>query len=93
MDFEQKPFYSPAEVAGILGVSVSYINDRIDRGEIDAVRLSPRVTRVPYGALRSLVGMPLSITVQRRSAAERQAEREELLAENVPSPSRDLVTG
>jgi hypothetical protein len=93
MDFEQKPFYSPAEVAGILGVSVSYINHRIDRGEIDAIRLSPRVTRVPYGVLRALAGQPLAVTVRRRSPAEREAEREALHDEDVPAPDSRLVMG
>jgi excisionase family DNA binding protein len=93
MDFEHKPFYSPAEVASILGVSVSYINHRIDRGEIDAIRLSPRVTRVPYGVLRALVGRPLAVTEERRSAAEREAERDALHGEDVPAPARHPVTG
>ena len=58
MSYEPKAFYSPAEVADILPVSVSYINSRIEKGEIDAVRLSPRVTRIPYGVVRALAGDP-----------------------------------
>jgi excisionase family DNA binding protein len=93
MQLEPKPFYSPGEVAEILGVSVSYINSRIERHEIDAIRLSPRVTRIPYGVLQSLIGKPLSVTVEQRSAQERQDERDELLGEDVPSPTRHLVMG
>lgn len=93
MAFELKAFYSPAEVAAILGVSVSYINGRVDKGEIDAVRLSPRVTRIPYASLMALVGQALPVRVQRRTAAQRQREREALHNEDVPAPERHLVAG
>jgi len=91
--FEHKAFYSPAEVAAILGVSVSYINSRVDKGEIDAIRLSPRVTRIPYGSLMSLVGQALPVRVKRRSAEQRRRERETLHNEDVPAPRRHLVAG
>lgn len=93
MAFEHKAFYSPAEVAEILGVSVSYINSRVDKGEIDAVRLSPRVTRIPYGSLMALVGRPLPVRVERRSAEQRKRERDALRNEDVPAPKQHLVTG
>jgi excisionase family DNA binding protein len=91
--FEHKPFYSPAEVAAILGVSPSYINSMVDRGEIDAIRLSPRVTRIPYGSVMSLVGQALDVRVKRRSAGQRTREREALHNEDVPAPRRHLVAG
>ena len=93
MDFELKPYYSPAEVAAILGVSVSYVNLRIERGEIDAVRLSPRITRIPYGTLRGLVDKPLPVQAQRRTPAQREAERDALHNEDVPAPDHHLVAG
>ena len=91
--FEHKAFYSPAEVASILGVSVSYVNAQVEKGTIDAIRLSPRVTRIPYGALMSLVGTPLGAQIERRTAAERASERAALHDEDVPAPQRHLVAG
>jgi len=91
--FEHKAFYSPAEVAAILGVSVSYVNSQVERGVIDAIRLSPRVTRIPYAALMVLVGTPMAPTVERRTKAERARERAARHREDVPAPRRRLVAG
>ena len=91
--FEHKAFYTPAEVASILGVSVSYVNAQVDKGLIDAIRLSPRVTRIPYGALMALVGTPLTAQVERRTRAERERDRAALHTEDVPAPKRHLAAG
>lgn len=91
--FEHKAFYSPAEVASILGVSVSYVNSQVEKGAIDAIRLSPRVTRIPYAALMILVGTPLTPIVERRTKAERERERAARRAEDVPMPQRRMVAG
>ena len=91
--FEHKAFYSPSEVASILGVSVSYVNSQIEKGAIDAVRLSPRITRIPYAALMILAGTPLAPIAERRTRAERASEREQRHAEDVPAPARRLVAG
>lgn len=80
--FPVKPFYSPAEVADILGVSDTHVHTLIGRGQLQAVRVSPRVTRIPYGSLASIIGRPLAV---RRSvlraedvkAIEAQLESEE----------------
>lgn len=89
--FEPKAFYSPSELAAILGVSVSYVNSQVEKGAIRAIRLSPRVTRIPYAAVMRLVGSPLEVTVERRSAAERARERAVRRDEDVPVPRRRIV--
>jgi hypothetical protein len=93
MMMEHKAFYSPAEVAAILGVSVSYINGQIDKGAIAAVRLSPRVTRIAYGTLMALVGQPLSVSTVEMTDDEVAAERRALASEAAPAPSRHLIAG
>ena len=60
--FPVKPFYSPAEVAAILGVSDTHVHTLIGLGKLQAVRVSPRVTRIPYGSLATIIGRPLSVT-------------------------------
>lgn len=49
--FMRKPFYAPAEIAGLLGVSKQTVLNRIHDGQLSAVRVSPRVYRVPLGGL------------------------------------------
>lgn len=49
--FVRKPFYAPAEVAQLLGVSKQTILNRIHQGQLTAVRVSSRVYRVPLGGL------------------------------------------
>jgi excisionase family DNA binding protein len=76
--FPVKAFYRPAEVAEILGVSDTHVHALIERGAVDAVRISPRVTRISYGSLMALIGRPLTVT---RSA---------LLPEDVEAIAADL---
>jgi len=89
--FPAKPFYSPAEVAHILGVSDSHITNLVGKGSIAAVRLSPRVIRISYGTLMGLVGEPLPIRRETLTAAEVNAGRRELREEAVPAPDDRLV--
>jgi len=49
--FVRKAFYSPDEIARLLGVSKQTILNRIRDGQLIAVRVSPRVYRVPLGGL------------------------------------------
>jgi len=49
--FARKAFYAPADVAELLGVSKQTVLNRIHDGQLAAVRVSPRVYRVPLGGL------------------------------------------
>jgi len=49
--FVRKAFYSPDEIARLLGVSKQTVLNRIRDGRLMSVRVSPRVYRVPLGGL------------------------------------------
>ena len=59
--FEKKAFYSPAEVARILGVSDQTVLDRIHDDKLFAVQLSARIYRIPLAALLQFLGLPPEI--------------------------------
>ena len=61
-DFERKAFYTPAEVASILRISDQTVLQRIHEGDLYAVRLGPRLYRVPLGSLMQFLGHPPRIT-------------------------------
>ncbi|HLZ48104.1 MAG TPA: helix-turn-helix domain-containing protein [Candidatus Limnocylindria bacterium] len=61
LDFERKPFYTPAEVSRIVGISDQTVMQRIHDGELYAARLGPRLYRIPLGALLRFVGAPPEI--------------------------------
>jgi excisionase family DNA binding protein len=52
----RKSFYSPAEVAALVGVSSSTILNYIHAGNLPAVRLSERTFRIPRKAVIVLLG-------------------------------------
>ncbi len=58
IEFERKAVYSPTEIARILGVSTQTVLDRIHDGSLYGVRLSPRIYRIPLGALMIFLGEP-----------------------------------
>ena len=89
--FPVKPFYSPAEVAEILGVSDTHVHTLIDRGVIGAVRISPRVTRISYGSLMSLIGRPLAVKRSTLRPEDVEAIEADLEAEEVGVPDERLV--
>ena len=91
LQFEAKAFYTPAEIARILNVSHSHVTDLIRQGVIEAVRLSPRVTRVSYGALMQLIGKPLPVRRGKLTPGEVETMRRELREEDVPAPDDRLV--
>jgi len=43
-------YYTPKEVAEILGISDDAVLDLVNRGSLPALRISPRITRVPIAA-------------------------------------------
>ena len=48
-------FYTPQEVARLLGVSPTTVMSRIHDGALPAVRVSDRVYRIPVGAFERFV--------------------------------------
>ena len=48
-------FYSPQEVAALLGVSATTVMTRIHDGALPAVRVSDRVYRIPVAAFERFV--------------------------------------
>jgi hypothetical protein len=89
--FAAKPFYSVSEVAGILGVSDTHVHTLISRGAVDAIRISPRVTRISYGSLMGLVGQPLRVTRSALSGREVDELSAELTSEDVEEPDHRLA--
>ena len=61
IDFERKPFYTPADVSRIVGISDQTVMQRIHDGELYAARLGPRLYRIPLGALLQFLGAPPDI--------------------------------
>lgn len=45
-----KLYYTPREVAEILAISDDAVLDLVKRGKIPALRISPRITRIPMVA-------------------------------------------
>ncbi len=60
--FARKPFYAPAEIARILGISDQTVLARIHDGKLFALQLGPRLYRIPLGALLQFLGEPPSIS-------------------------------
>ncbi len=61
LEFERKAYYSPTELAEILGVHRTTIGRYIREGRLRAVKLSARAYRIPLGAVLRLVA-PEEIT-------------------------------
>jgi len=55
LGFERKPYYSPKELAAILGVHRTTIDRYIRDGRLRAVKLSERAYRIPLGAVLRLL--------------------------------------
>lgn len=67
LEFERKPFYSPSQIAQILGISTQSVLDRIHEDKLYAVRISPRIYRIPLAGFLQFLGEPPPIrrTVRR----------------------------
>ena len=46
----EKLYYTPREVATALSISDDAVLDLIDRGDLPALRVSPRIIRIPIAA-------------------------------------------
>ena len=55
MEFERKAYYSPTELAAILGVHRTTVDRYIREGKLRAVKLSERTYRIPLGAVLRLL--------------------------------------
>jgi excisionase family DNA binding protein len=58
LEFERKAFYSPAEIAKVIGVSTQTVLDRIHDGSLYAFRLSPRIYRITLASFMQFLGEP-----------------------------------
>ena len=70
LGIERKPFYTPGEVARIVGISDQSVLDRIhlpveDPRHLYAIALGPRTYRIPMGALAQFLGIKARITIGR----------------------------
>jgi excisionase family DNA binding protein len=45
-----KQYYTPREVSEILDISDDAVLDLVNRGSLPALRISPRITRIPIAA-------------------------------------------
>lgn len=43
-------YYTPKEVAEVLGISDDAVLDLVNKGSLPALRVSPRITRIPIAA-------------------------------------------
>ncbi len=46
----ERLYYTPKEVAAILGISDDAVLDLVNRRDLPALRISPRLTRIPIAA-------------------------------------------
>lgn len=77
LDFERKPFYTPAEVGRITGISDQTVLDRIHDGQLYAARLGARLYRIPLGALLQFLGAPPEIRWARDPEAHVDAKTDD----------------
>lgn len=89
--FQHKAFYSPAEVAQILDASHSFVTEAIRQGRIDAIHVSPRVTRISYATLMALIDRPLPVRRRRMTPGDIEDVSRSLREEPVPAPDDRLV--
>jgi excisionase family DNA binding protein len=83
-----KRFYTPQEVASLLGVSPTTVMSRIHEGALPAVRVSERIYRIPVPAFERFVstGSVPSIEVEFR-----RVDRVRELGEPIESVADELV--
>lgn len=74
LEFERKPYYSPTELAEILGVHRTTIDRYIRERRLRAVKLSKRAYRIPLGAVLRLVAPEEITRVRHPLLAEAGAE-------------------
>lgn len=84
-----KRFYSPQEVAQLLGVSPTTVMTRIRDGGLPAVRVSERIYRIPIPAFERFVS---TAPAPEFEIALRRVARVKKLGEPIGAPTDGLVT-
>lgn len=84
-----KRFYTPQEVAQLLGVSPTTVMSRIHAGALPAVRVSDRIYRIPVPALERFVSTRPEPGFEIKY---RRVERVKKLGEPIAAPVDDLIT-
>jgi excisionase family DNA binding protein len=83
-----KRFYSPHEVAVLLGVSPTTVMSRIHDGALPAVRVSERIYRIPAPAFERFVSTRPAPSFEIRY---RRVGRVKKLGEPIATPADDLI--
>jgi len=82
-----KLYYTPKEVAAILAISDDAVLDLVNRGSMPALRVSPRITRIPIAAFDRWRD---GFVPRRRQVSIAPARRQVVVGEGetVPRPRR-----
>lgn len=83
-----KRFYSPQEVAVLLGVSPTTVMSRIHDGALPAVRVSDRIYRIPVPAFERFVSTRPAPSFEMKY---RRVSRVKKLGEPIATPADDLI--
>lgn len=83
----ERLYYTPREVAAILAISDDAVLDLINRGSLPALRVSPRITRIPIAAFDQWRD---GFVPRRRRVSVAPAKRRVVIGdgEPVPQPQR-----
>ena len=83
----ERLYHTPKEVAEILGISDDAVLDLVNRGSMPALRVSPRITRIPIAAFDL---WREGFKPRRRHVTIRPARRHVVIGEgeNLPAPRR-----
>jgi excisionase family DNA binding protein len=82
-----KRFYTPQEIAALLGVSSTTVMARIHDGALPAVRVSDRIYRIPVPAYERFISTQPERALEIRYRRVRRVKR---LGEPIV-PARDLI--
>lgn len=83
-----KRFYTPQEVAQLLGVSPTTVMTRIRDGALPAVRVSDRIYRISVPAFERFVSTRAAPAFE---IAFRRVNRVKKLGEPIAAPADDLI--
>ncbi|MEX0710413.1 MAG: helix-turn-helix domain-containing protein [Chloroflexota bacterium] len=83
-----KRFYSPQEVAVLLGVSPTTVMSRIHDGALPAVRVSERIYRIPVPAFERFASTRPAPNFEIKY---RRVARVKKLGEPIATPADDLI--
>lgn len=79
-----KLYYTPREVAEILAISDDAVLDLVNRGSMPALRVSPRITRIPIAAFDRWRN---GFTARRRRVTIGPARRQVVVGEGEQHPA------